>query len=362
MKKLLLTTTETLQGWDIESYLSPIFSNVVIGPGWLSDLSAGLTDIFGGRSENYEKKLQTVNDNALVILQSKAAEKGANAIVGLKINVHQISGKQMQMFMVSAYGTAVIARNLNTIKHIQSFKEIDKTTLNDKANLIELLNRFKKEGFRPQLEDIQLIVESKSIDFVEYMLKLFIRMASKEFPDEIQIKVYNLCIEYFLLIRSAEITALIFKTVLIEPNRGVINKIARMIDVNDLLDYNQCLSLLRSDDIEKRKLALQILVYNKSSYINEDRGEIESILTEIDSCFPNLITVTTKKGFLSSNEKEVWVCTCKNANSMSEVYCVNCYKDQYGFKIGDIKPKDITDSLKNKAKALSEIFIIDTLR
>jgi uncharacterized protein YbjQ (UPF0145 family) len=142
MKKLLLTTTETLQGWDIESYLSPVFSNVVMGPGWLSDFSAGLTDIFGGRSENYEKKLQIVNDNALLILQSKAAEKGANAIVGLKINVHQISGKQMQMFMVSAYGTAVIARNLNTIKHIQSFKEIDKTTLNDKANLIELLNRF----------------------------------------------------------------------------------------------------------------------------------------------------------------------------------------------------------------------------
>lgn len=66
------------------------------------------------------------DSSAIVNLKQKAANMGANAILGLKIDFDEISGKGKSMFMISAIGTAVIVKHLkstvvtNTLKFCSS--------------------------------------------------------------------------------------------------------------------------------------------------------------------------------------------------------------------------------------------------
>jgi uncharacterized protein YbjQ (UPF0145 family) len=60
----------------------------------------------GGRSATYERELQHARDIALDEMREKAAELGANAIVGVDLD-YEVLGQSNGMLMVSASGTAV---------------------------------------------------------------------------------------------------------------------------------------------------------------------------------------------------------------------------------------------------------------
>ena len=113
MEKILLSTTSQLNGWDILEYVDVISSQVVIGTGIFSDLFAGVTDVMGGNSSSYEKQLKDITSTALGQLSKSAKALNANAIVGIKLDYDEISGKGKQMFMLTASGTAVIAKKVN---------------------------------------------------------------------------------------------------------------------------------------------------------------------------------------------------------------------------------------------------------
>ena len=61
--------------------------------------------MIGGRSGAYESKLQDARDTALSEMQEKAADLGANAVVGVDLD-YEVVGQSM--LMVSASGTAVV--------------------------------------------------------------------------------------------------------------------------------------------------------------------------------------------------------------------------------------------------------------
>lgn len=107
MKKILTTTTDTING-KILKYIDLVSTNIVLGTNLFSDFKASLTDIFGGQSKTYQKKMQEIYKIAIDDLQHKAISLGANAVIGVKIDFDEISGKNMSMFMMSAIGTAVI--------------------------------------------------------------------------------------------------------------------------------------------------------------------------------------------------------------------------------------------------------------
>jgi uncharacterized protein YbjQ (UPF0145 family) len=153
MRKILITTTDSLYGWEIETYIKPVFASVVIGANAFADIGAAFTDFFGGRSGNYEKRLQLIKDNAIAILTSKATELGANCILALKIDMDEISGKGTQMFMITACGTAVVARNSkNQTEHNQSI-QIDKEHVKEKANIIRLAQKFSVINYNTNQEE-----------------------------------------------------------------------------------------------------------------------------------------------------------------------------------------------------------------
>ena len=104
---MILTTTPTIEGQPIKQYLGIITGETIIGANAIKDFMAGLTDFFGGRSSTYEKVLIEAKDSALADLQQRAAQKGANAIVGIDLDYETV-GANGGMLMVTVSGTAVV--------------------------------------------------------------------------------------------------------------------------------------------------------------------------------------------------------------------------------------------------------------
>ena len=104
---MILTTTPTIEGQPIKQYLGIVTSETIIGANAIKDFMAGLTDFFGGRSSTYEKVLIEAKDSALAELQQRAAQKGANAIVGIDLDYETV-GANGSMLMVTVSGTAVV--------------------------------------------------------------------------------------------------------------------------------------------------------------------------------------------------------------------------------------------------------------
>ena len=104
---MIVTTTNSIEGYTIRKYLGVVNANVVIGTNLFSDIAASLTDVFGGRSGSYKSKLTTIYDEVMKELTGKAESYHADAIVGLHVDFDEVSGGGKSMFMVSASGTAI---------------------------------------------------------------------------------------------------------------------------------------------------------------------------------------------------------------------------------------------------------------
>ncbi len=106
-KKIIITTTNLIEGAKIEKYLGVINTNIVIGTNVFSDIGASVSDFFGGEHDSYQNKLENMYKKAVNNLKLKLRDLGGNAIIGLSSNFDEISGKGKAMFMVSVSGTAV---------------------------------------------------------------------------------------------------------------------------------------------------------------------------------------------------------------------------------------------------------------
>ena len=103
---MILTTTPSVEGRTIAEYKGIVFGEVVSGVNFLKDFASSIRDIIGGRSNTYEKELVNARENALNELSQRAAQKGADAVVGIDID-YEVLGQGNGMLMVTASGTAV---------------------------------------------------------------------------------------------------------------------------------------------------------------------------------------------------------------------------------------------------------------
>lgn len=106
---MILTTTPTIEGKQIVEYKGVVFGEVVAGVNFMKDIGASLRNIFGGRSQSYEGELIDARKNAMEEMSQRAAQLGANALVGIDID-YEVLGADNGMMMVIASGTAVVVR------------------------------------------------------------------------------------------------------------------------------------------------------------------------------------------------------------------------------------------------------------
>jgi len=111
MEVMLTTTTDVLQGIEVESYLGLVTAEVVYGTNALRDFFAGIRDIIGGRTGSYEQIFQKGQKEAIEELQQRAKRMGANAILGVSLNTGTINvDEKGVLLLITATGTAVKLR------------------------------------------------------------------------------------------------------------------------------------------------------------------------------------------------------------------------------------------------------------
>ena len=103
---MILTTTPNVEGYPVKSYLGLVCGEVISGVDFVKDFAAGLSNFFGGRSGSYEKELIEAREQAVNEMAQRAAQMGANAIIGIDID-YEVLGQGGNMLMVTASGTAV---------------------------------------------------------------------------------------------------------------------------------------------------------------------------------------------------------------------------------------------------------------
>ncbi|MEZ8316745.1 YbjQ family protein [Vibrio splendidus] len=101
------TTNSIQEGMAVSENLGVITSSIVIGTNIFSDIFADVRDVVGGKAESYTNKIDEIKEQSLEELKLKAMKKGCNAIIGISIDVDEISGKNKSMLMVTTIGTAV---------------------------------------------------------------------------------------------------------------------------------------------------------------------------------------------------------------------------------------------------------------
>ncbi len=101
---MIVTTTPTIDGKTIKSYKGIVAGEAIMGANVVRDIFASITDIVGGRSGAYEKKLIQAREISIQEMIENAEELGANAVVGVDIDYEVV---REGMLMVTAAGTAV---------------------------------------------------------------------------------------------------------------------------------------------------------------------------------------------------------------------------------------------------------------
>jgi uncharacterized protein YbjQ (UPF0145 family) len=103
---MILSTTPTIESKTIHQYHGVVTGEAILGANIFKDLFASIRDIVGGRSASYERELRKAREIAFAEMAQQAAERGANAIVGIDIDYETVGG-QGGMLMVAVSGTAV---------------------------------------------------------------------------------------------------------------------------------------------------------------------------------------------------------------------------------------------------------------
>ena len=103
---MIVTTTSTIDNYEIVEYLGVVAGEAVMGINMFRDMGAGLRNMFGGRSAGYEEEMQEARETVLAEMQERAEAMGANAVVGASLGYETFEG----MIMTVASGTAVRIR------------------------------------------------------------------------------------------------------------------------------------------------------------------------------------------------------------------------------------------------------------
>ncbi|MFY0542807.1 YbjQ family protein [Brevibacillus sp. H7] len=101
---MIVSTTSTLQGKEIEQYIGIVSGETIMGANVVRDFLAGITDIIGGRSGAYESKLAEGRELAIEEMKTKARRMGADAVIGVDLDFETLRDGMM---ICVATGTAV---------------------------------------------------------------------------------------------------------------------------------------------------------------------------------------------------------------------------------------------------------------
>jgi len=331
MKDIIITTTSSIENKPIQEYLGLVCSSLVIGTNLFSDMSASLSDIFGGKSSSYERKLEIIREEAISDLKNKTIKKGGNAILGLHIDIDEISGGGKSMFMVSASGTACKLQEDNNQNSISSAK------IQDTIEKIRIINQIK-EAKPISDEDFEFMINNPSTDYLYPLIEKYIYYANS-------VDQYDRSILY--------ITKVISNLPYDITTKVLYNKLKEDVSVLDIIrkcqlfDPSLTLDLIQID----LKKAIGTMNADKPYYDRSDLQIMDKIITQIDN-LPDKGKYEIVKGLFGKENKK-YICPNGHKNDIDHVCCSECGENIKGLSPNELS---ILDMFKLKIQAIRSSF------
>jgi len=361
-KDVLVVTTSTIEGRNIKRHLKPVTAHLVAGTNIFSDVFAAFSDFFGGRAGSYQRQLTSLYDEAIHKVKLAAYEIGANCVVGLSIDMDEISGKNKSMFMLTAIGTAVVLEDaINEVHTLddsdEKFENVSYERLDVLYRKKNLLKKAKDQLFKLDDDQWGFITTNQVKEIFPFILKCYQAIGSGQLLNITIKEFYEKMLAYVVAFSEESRTIMLYESVIIETNEHILSALISLINDTQLMDFKYVQTLLTHPDFQKQKKGLEIVTFNKPFYNADDVKTLQALTSVINENFKERGTKTTKKQMLSSKEKDVWICECGKTNDVNGYtqYCDNCNKDIYGFKANDITPDKALKNINTKIELISEL-------
>ena len=324
MNDVLLLTTSAAEGMPVEKYYGLIAANQVAGTGFFKDLTASLSDFFGGNSGAYRESMNELREEVIKSLKEKAVELGANAVIGVRLDFDNISAKDMSMFMVSIQGTAVRLSVSKEVLHNLDDLDISWEMLYNAYQVRRLTNMIA-EGKHLKDDDWKWVGEVASTDIAEPLYQYYKacckRIKETGGPNNAptwttkgkkNYKAYLASLDYDLSIEYAYRDVHGFFDVIEKCNLFNAKKITTL--------------LMEEHDLD---MVVSLLGTHKKSYSEEDASDMRNLLQCLRS-LPEVWRKEETQGGIFSRGGLKYVCSCGCKNDVGSEFCQKCGKNIYG--------------------------------
>jgi uncharacterized protein YbjQ (UPF0145 family) len=342
---MIVTTTPSLEGQTIESYLGPISAHVVFGVNIFSDIAASWRDVFGGRSQTYQKQLHRLTAAALQDLEQSAKKLRANAIVGLKMDYAEISGGgKAGMFMVVATGTAVSLSKDGPEMAKHTIVEKEKIDL-----LIEkrdFLDGLSQPGWIPEAGLFSKAVELRAHDSFE----LFTSTPNFNLVTYVRNPSFR---SYLEMCHEERGYRWLLEMSLVGPQHlwRLFQSILKEHDDFQLVDLEPYLNGQKEAD---PVALIEACTLRQNLYLMQDKTQIEGLADLVRSRFVEVIKMSQKRTLLGDT-KDVYFCPCGSEFLLHTNQCRNCNKNKWGLPYESASPEAAVANLISIADALASI-------
>ncbi|MCS4191262.1 uncharacterized protein YbjQ (UPF0145 family) [Salinibacter ruber] len=358
---IITSATPRLEGQEVQEYLGPVSSHLVAGTNIFSDIAASFSDLFGGRSKSYRKQLEKINEEVIGQLKEKAANRGANALVGLQIDNDQISGQNKEMFMVTASATAVRVESRSEPspkREAEKEEPITANEMNVEEKTVRLRRKHENGTLQLSDENWRFLIENRVSDFAGIAQDTVTGSLEASGVTPRQRTHLNNGPDYFLSLSDKKAKEHLYEMTA-HDNLEVADWAIGVLEEGNMLDLSQVEALLGEDFYSGQKPALEILTrVDKSYYEQSDIPRLEALKLQIERSFGKRAEVfeVEKSGTFSSGTEKVWQIKEGARNSMDRDYCSETGLDMYGFGKTETKPEEAIQALETKVSALHRRF------
>jgi uncharacterized protein YbjQ (UPF0145 family) len=355
-KRILLTTTSSLDGWTVQEYLGPVSTEVVIGSGLFTDFFSSWTDFFGMESRSHQSKLDQIKERALATIEYKALRLGATAVLGLRVDHDEIGAGGKSLLMVTAMGTAVRAHRTGQSGSQEAASRagaISSHELNTNRDRLRLLQR--AEAGNLDLGDRKVwdfILDNKVVELAPRIIQRADVLASQYgYNPHERDRAWMDLREYFFRLASEDAAEHLYNA--LTGSEGEAEFAMQVIREASLLDVPRVTEMLQNGDRVLRNRVLQVIWADQPFYTPDDIAPLEALRAAIQPAIIR-IEASRKKGLMG--EKEVWVCLCGASVDIRNKECGVCARDRYGIPPKWLKPDQAVRLLDEKIGLLRSQF------
>jgi len=298
-------------------------------------------------------------NEAIEKLKTDVYRLGANCIVGLKVDIDEISGGGKSMFMITAIGTPVVAAldqkpnaglDAGSITHVVTRDSIE--TLKRKKSYLDFIRNSKEVVPNNVWE---FMVNNRVVEAYSDLLNRYSTMRREgNLPEEAIRSFEKWLVAYIGNLPEDKKIDILYQTLQVETDSNVIKQFYELIKQLDLVDLKKVKAWLMDPEFKLRKKGVGILPFHKSYYSAEDLADLIEIVNVLKTNFGEQGVRSLKKQLLSSKEKEVWSCECGKTGISIGENCPGCGQDIYGFTNFEQHPSAAISILKERIQLVAE--------